>query len=123
MNKKFLLVAAICAAMNVGAFAQTNLAEGIVPTKLKPIVTGTNIPDDLSGLTDGKMDNIYLLPEPSEAGAPIQSFMLDLCSAQEISLIKIFWEGAAASDFVISGSEDNKTWTPLLTEVGLGQRT
>lgn len=34
MNKRFLLAAALCAAMNLSAFAQTNLAKDITPTKL-----------------------------------------------------------------------------------------
>ena len=123
MNKRFLLVAALCAAMNLGAFAQTNLAEGITPTKLAPIVEGTNIPETLVGLTDGKMDNIYLMPEPSQEGAQIQAFSLDLSSENELGMIKIYWEGAAASDFIIYASNDNEKWTPICTKNGLGQRT
>ncbi len=123
MNKKFLLVAAFSAAMNLGAFAQTNLAEGIIPTKLEPIVTGNNIPETLVGLTDGKMDNIYLMPEPSSDGADIQAFSLDLGSENELGMIKIYWEGAATSDFIIYASNDNENWTAICTKEGLGQRT
>lgn len=53
MNKRFLFAAALCAAMNLSAFAQTNLAKGIVPEKIGPILTGSSVPETLAGLTDG----------------------------------------------------------------------
>lgn len=123
MNKRFLLVAALCAAINMGAFAQANLAKGILPTKMEPIVEGNNIPETLVGLTDGLMENIFLLPEPSQEGANIQSFSIDLGESNELGMVKIYWEGAAASDFVISASEDGDTWEAIVTQEGLGLRT
>lgn len=123
MKKKLLFAAIAAVCFNLGSFAQTNLAQGITPTKLEPIVTGTNIPETLVGLTDGLMNNIYLMPEPSVAGATIQAFSIDLGASHDLGTIKIYWEGAAASDFVISASEDNSTWTAIVEKTGLGQRT
>lgn len=126
MNKRFLLAAALCAAMSLGAFAQTNLAKGIVPEKIGTIVTGTNIPETLEGLTDGKMDNIYLLPElggEAVENAPIQAFSIDLGANYDLGQIKIYWEGAATKDVKISVSDDNNTWTEVVNKADLGQRT
>ena len=123
MNKRFLLAAALCAAMNLGAFAQTNLAKDIVPTKIGTTVAGTNVPETLVGLTDGKMDNIYLMPEPSAEGSAIQAFSLDLGASYDLGQIKIYWEGAATKDVKISVSDDNTTWTEAVNKTDLGQRT
>lgn len=123
MNKRFLLVTALCAAMNLGAFAQTNLAKDIVPTKIGTTVEGTNVPETLVGLTDGKMDNIYLMPEPSTEGAAIQAFSLDLGESYDLGQIKIYWEGAATKDVKISVSDDNNTWEVAVDKTDLGQRT
>lgn len=123
MNKRFLLVTALCAAMNLGAFAQTNLAKDIVPTKIGTTVEGTNVPETLVGLTDGKMDNIYLMPEPSTEGSAIQAFSLDLGASYDLGQIKIYWEGAATKDVKISVSDDNNTWEVAVDKTDLGQRT
>ena len=123
MNKRFLLVTALCAAMNLGAFAQTNLAKDIVPTKIGTTVTGNNVPETLVGLTDGKMENIYLMPEPSAEGSAIQAFSLDLGASYDLGQIKIYWEGAATKDVKISVSDDNKTWNVAVDKADLGQRT
>lgn len=123
MNKRFLLAAALCAAMNLSAFAQTNLAKDITPTKIGTTVTGTNIPETLVGLTDGKMDNIYLMPEPSAEGSAIQAFSIDLGASYELGQIKIYWEGAATKDVKISVSDNNTTWKEAVYKTDLGQRT
>ena len=105
MNKKFLLVAAICAAMNVSGFAQENLAAGKTPEKI-----GTNVEgiDDLSGLTDGKYDDVYISPVN---GTEIQSFQIDLGKIEEIGMVRITWEGARAMNETVSYSENGTDWT------------
>lgn len=124
MNKRFILVAAFCAAMNLASFAQTNLAKGKTPEKIGTVVTGENIPETLDGLTDGNTaGDVYLLPAGSADGDAIQAFEIDLGESYDLAQIKIIWEGAATKDVNIYVSDDNEIWTNVVNESGKGQRT
>lgn len=109
MNKKFLLVAALCAAMNLSAFAQTNLALNKTVTKVGTNVEG--VAESLAALTDGDLNGDVQLMPTSSSG--IQGFEIDLGETAEIGLIKITWEGAAAAKYTIFGSENGSDWTPI----------
>lgn len=111
MNKKLLLATVLAAAITADGLAQRNLSQGIQPVKLAPIVTGTNIPETLAGLTDGDEEgNVYLMQEPSEEGAPIQAFSLDLGAEYPLGMIRIVWEGACAKTFAIYAGKDGTNW-------------
>ncbi len=108
MNKRFLLVAALCAAMNVASFAQTNLAEG------KTAVASTETTGEpASNAFDGNLESRWQVDATNkdiESVADEETDMsvtnghwiyVDLGEEQDFNLIRIRWEGAYAKAFAI----------------------
>ncbi|MGN0226997.1 MAG: discoidin domain-containing protein [Paludibacteraceae bacterium] len=50
-----------------------------------------------------------------------ETWTLDMGQARIFNTIKIQWEGAYASEFTLSTSNDGENWTTLYTETGLSQ--
>ncbi|MBQ7997652.1 MAG: discoidin domain-containing protein [Paludibacteraceae bacterium] len=50
-----------------------------------------------------------------------ETWTLDMGQARIFNTIKIKWEGAYASEFTLSTSNDGENWTTLYTETGLSQ--
>ena len=103
MNKRFLLVAALCAAMNLSAFAQTNLAEG------KTAVASTETTaEPASKAVDGDFGTRWQI-NSTDASETSENQMvtgghwiyIDLGEVQEFNTIRIKWEGAYAKGFEI----------------------
>ena len=108
MNKRFLLVAALCAAMNMSSFAQTNLAEG------KTAVASTETENEpASKAFDGDLNSRWQVDannKDKESVANEENDMtvtnghwiyVDLGEEQDFNLIRIRWEGAYAKAFAI----------------------
>ena len=115
MNKKFLLVAAICAAMNVSGFAQENLAAGAIASASSNSKTANLIVDNNTGTrwevntgTDNMTDGYWV--------------SLDLNEEKEFNLVQIVWEGGYAKKISIYtadklGTDNQPVWneTPAYT--------
>lgn len=103
MNKRFLLVAALCAAMNLGAFAQENLAQG------KTVVASTETANEpASKAVDGDMGTRWQInandaSETSDNQTVTNGhwIYIDLGETKEFNTIRIKWEGAYAKGFEI----------------------
>lgn len=65
-----------------------------------------------SNMIDGDFDTRW----ESKAEDP-QYFTIDLGKTEEIGGIKLYWEAAAAKNYTIETSADNKTWTNVFTRV------
>ena len=92
MNKRFLLVAALCAAMNLGAFAQENLALN----KTAHASTNDNI---ASKSVDGDATNTRWEVASGEEGNLSDNnywYYVDLGEEQDFNTIQIVWEGGYA---------------------------
>ena len=121
MNKRFLLVAALCAAMNVAGFAQTNLAlnKPIYPLGENSFRTS----EELKVIDDGneKGGMVELFKKVGDQKY-FQDFYIDLGSEESIGQIAISWEGACAKDYKLySGVKngDEFTWTEIVNQEGL----
>ena len=106
MNKKFLLVAALCAAMNLSSFAQDNLALN----KNVTVSSGTAAEPGTAAV-DGDLNTRWQI----DAGNEIETvdadndytvtsghwIYVDLGEKQEFNTIRVRWEGAYAKAFKI----------------------
>ena len=106
MNKKFLLVAAFCAAMNLSSFAQDNLALN----KNVTVSSGTGAEPGTNAV-DGDLNSRWQV----DAGNEIESvdaandytvtsghwIYVDLGEKQDFNTIRVKWEGAYAKAFKI----------------------
>lgn len=120
MNKKFLLVAAICVAMNLNGFAQENLAKGKNVYPNGAVIDGVN-KDDFKNITnENDGDEVRLAPDngKEDATAKVQDFYIDLGNADnEVGFIKAIWEGATPSKYTlysgVKGENGDFTWSKL----------
>lgn len=96
MNKRFLLVAALCAAMNFGAFAQTNLAES------KTTHASTN-DSQAAKSVDGDTGTRWEVVSGDEGELSDDNYWyyVDLGEEQDFNVIQIVWEGGYAKAFNI----------------------
>ena len=106
MNKKFLLVAALCAAMNLSSFAQDNLALN----KNVTVSSGT-VAEPGTNAVDGDLNSRWQI----DAGNEIETvdadndytvtsghwIYVDLGEKQEFNTIRVRWESAYAKAFKI----------------------
>lgn len=103
MNKRFLLVAALCAAMNLGAFAQTNLAEG------KTAHASTN-DDNAKASVDGNIGTRWEVNTGANGEGALADnnywYYVDLGSVQDFNVLQIVWEGGYAKAFQIYTAND-----------------
>lgn len=93
MNKRFLLVAALCAAMNAASFAQTNLAEG------KTASASSNIKD--AGLMlDNNLGTRWAvdLADKQETGYWVS---VDLGQTEKFNNLQLVWEGGYAKKIAV----------------------
>ena len=92
MKKLFLLTLAFVASLT--AMAQTNLTSGRTVVPLGGLNDRISF-DNLQLITvDNNTTNVYLLPEPSATGTPIQGFYIDLGASKSIGAVRSTWEGA-----------------------------
>jgi len=92
MKKLFLLTLAFVASLT--AMAQTNLTSGKTVEPLGGLNDGISF-DNLQLITvDNNTTNVFLLPEPSATGTPIQGFYIDLGASKSIGAVRSTWEGA-----------------------------
>ena len=92
MKKLLLLTLAFVASLT--AMAQTNLTSGKAVVPLGGLNDGISL-DNLQLITvDDNTTNVFLLPEPSAAGTPIQGFYIDLGASKSIGAVRSTWEGA-----------------------------
>lgn len=110
MNKKFLLVAAICAAMNVSGFAQENLAENKTATASSNASTANSSIDGNTG-TRWEVSNTEGMDNVSDADK--YWFAVDLGEKTEFNTIQILWENNNVKTFDILVSDDGNEWTKV----------
>ena len=132
MNKRFLLVAALCAAMNFGAFAQTNLALN------KPVTVSSQANDGdraASLVTDGKLDTRWEVNANDADKETVDAnndyavtkghwFYIDLGEETEFNTLRISWDRAYAKSFnvyaatEIDNDNNEPKWneTPILSK-------
>lgn len=99
MNKRFLLVAALCAAMNLSSFAQDNLALN------KPVAvsSGTNS----ENVVDGNLNTRWEVATGDEKqnGGVVEEgsywFYIDLEKSETFNTLRIRWEGGYAKKFKV----------------------
>lgn len=117
MNKRFLLVAALCAAMNLSGFAQVNLALN------KPVVASTETANETAQkAVDGDLNTRWQVDatqKEKESVANEENDMtvtnghwiyVDLQEEQDINTIRVRWEGAYAKAFkILVASELDET--------------
>lgn len=122
MNKRFLLVAALCAAMNLSSFADdTNLALN------KPVVASTETADErASNAVDGDLGTRWQVDatqKDKESVADDEKDMtvtnghwiyVDLQDETEFNTIRVKWEGAYAKGFkiLVANEMDEATGEP-----------
>lgn len=125
MNKKFLLVAAICAAMSVSGFAQENLVKSAVASSETTNEPAKNAVDGDTGTRWQVNAEDAIEKTDEENDCTVQSghwIYVDLGSEQEFNTLRIKWEGAYAKKFEIYTATDldgnnNPKWgeTPIKT--------
>ena len=107
MNKRFLLVAALCAAMNVASFAQTNLAlnkEAYASTETTSEPAKNAFDGDLDTrwqVDAGNTDKEKVDQANDYAVTNGHWLYVDLGEEQDFNSIRIRWEGAYAKAFEI----------------------
>lgn len=108
MNKKFLLVAALCAAMNLSSFAQDNLALN----KNVTVSSGTNS----GNVVDGNLNTRWEVATGDEKqnGGIVEEgsywFYIDLEKPETFNTLRIRWEGGYAKKFkVLMADEMDET--------------
>lgn len=121
MNKRFLLVAALCAAMNLSAFAQENLALN------KSVVVSTEAENDnkATKITDGILGTRWEVNANDAEKEAVDAdndytvtkghwFYIDLGEETEFNTLRISWDPAYAKKFeVYTATEmDNDTNEP-----------
>ena len=121
MNKRFLLVAALCAAINLSGFAQTNLALN------KPVYASTETANETAkNAVDGDLDTRWQVDagqKDKESVANEENDMtvtnghwiyVDLETTQDFNTIRVKWEGAYAKAFkiVVANELDETTQEP-----------
>lgn len=129
MNKRFLLVAALCAAMNAASFAQTNLALN----KTVVVSSQPNNGNIAEKLTDGNLgtrwevnadDNEKEVSDEANDYTVTKGHWcyIDLGEETEFNTIRISWDAAYAKSFevltapALKDDETEPTWnsTPIL---------
>lgn len=121
MNKRFLLVAALCAAMSLGAYAdETNLAQGKTAkasseTENEPaskitdgdLGTRWQIKTDAENETTTVEDNVYTVTDGHWV-------YVDLGESNDFNTLRIKWEGAYAKKFkvLVATNIDETTQEP-----------
>ena len=113
MNKRFLLVAALCAAMSLGAYAdETNLAQG---KTAKASSETENEP--ASKITDGDLNTRWQINSKAENETTTAEnnvytvtgghwVYVDLGEAKDFNTLRIKWEGAYAKKFKVLVATD-----------------
>ena len=106
MNKKFLLVAALCAAMNLPSFAQDNLAQG----KDVTVSSGT-VAEPGTNAVDGDLNSRWQVDASNEIESVDAAndytvtsghwIYVDLGEKKDFNTIRVRWEGAYAKAFKI----------------------
>lgn len=112
MNKKFLLVAALCAAMNLSSFAQDNLALN----KNVTVSSGTN----QQNVVDGNLETRWEVNTGDEKqnGGVVEEgsywFYIDLEKPETFNTLRIRWEGGYAKKFkvLVADELDDATGQP-----------
>lgn len=121
MNKRFLLVAALCAAINLSSFAQTNLALN------KPVYASTETTNETAkNAVDGDLDTRWQVDAGQKDKESVTNeendmtvtnghwIYVDLEKAQDFNTIRVKWEGAYAKAFkiVVANELDETTQEP-----------
>ncbi|MBQ8656601.1 MAG: starch-binding protein [Prevotella sp.] len=121
MRKLLLLTLVFVASLT--AMAQTNLTSGKTVVPLGGLNEGISL-ENLQLITvDNNTTNVFLLPEPSTAGTPIQGFYIDLGSAKSIGAIQSTWEGAdCGANIYVTNTEPAADGT-LTGETKIGEFT
>ena len=115
MKKRTLIVAAMLAAMTVGANAQENLA-------LNKTTYASSNETKTSLSVDGNTGTRW---EPNgETGDQVNDanhfwYTVDLAEEKEFNLVKVMWENTYIKGFQILVSNDNDTWTKVYEQSGV----
>lgn len=112
MNKRFLLVAALCAAINLSSFAQDNLALN----KNVTVSSGTN----QQNVVDGNLETRWEVATGDEHqnGGVVEEgsywFYIDLEKPETFNTLRIRWEGGYAKKFkvLVADELDEATGKP-----------
>lgn len=120
MNKRFLLAAALCAAMNLTSFAQTNLAQG------KAVKASSEKTAELAAYAvDGDFNTRWQVDADDKESEAVDAtndytvtkghwIYVDLGEEQDFNTIRVKWEGAYAKAFkiLVANEFDEDTQEP-----------
>ena len=111
MNKRFLLVAALCAAMNLSSFAQTNLA-----LNKEVVASSATTNEPAANIVDGDLNSRWQVDTGQEIEQVNQKedytvtsghwIYVDLGEKKDFNTIRIRWEGAYAKEFKVLVADD-----------------